>query len=219
MGVIMQEKPMIYGQMASVLSEVGSISKEKTSQGKFSFKYRSIDDVFNELHAAFAKHHIFLTTTIVDQSMYVIEGRGFHHTARYKFTFHAEDGSSISCETMGECIENGDKGIGKCASYALKTCLLQTFLIPTEDDSKDPDSTHKPVYEAKKPQPQAPKPVDQFRDLRVKIYNDFMAMQKEYDTKAIFPHDETVSRIKNATINELNKIDVEFNHFREANKK
>lgn len=30
-------------------------------------------------------------------------------------------------------------------SYALKTCLLQTFLIPTEDESKDPDSTNQPI--------------------------------------------------------------------------
>jgi hypothetical protein len=31
------------------------------------------------------------------------------------------------------------KGAGKAMSYALKVCLLQTFLIPTEED-KDPDA-------------------------------------------------------------------------------
>ena len=139
------DKPMIYSSMAKILAEVDSVSKGKTSVGKFSFKYRGIDDVFNALHSAFAAHGVFLTQELLEHSTEVIEGRGLHHIAKYRFTFWAIDGSSISCITGGECIENGDKGLGKTASYALKTCLLQTFLIPTEDDSKDPDSTNQPL--------------------------------------------------------------------------
>jgi len=140
-----QEKPMIYSSMAKILAEVDSVSKGKTSVGKFSFKYRGIDDVFNALHSAFAAHGVFMTQELLEHSTEVIEGRGLHHIAKYRFTFWAIDGSSVSCITGGECIENGDKGLGKTASYALKTCLLQTFLIPTEDDSKDPDSTNQPL--------------------------------------------------------------------------
>lgn len=140
-----QEKPMIYSSMAKILAEVDSVSKGKTSVGKFSFKYRGIDDVMNALHSAFAAHCVFMTQEILEHSTEVIEDRGLHHIAKYRFTFWAIDGSSISCITGGECIESGDKGLGKTASYALKTCLLQTFLIPTEDDSKDPDSTNQPL--------------------------------------------------------------------------
>jgi hypothetical protein len=139
------EKPMIYSSMAKILAEVDSVSKGKTSVGKFSFKYRGIDDVFNALHSAFAAHGVFMTQKLLTHTTDVIEGRGLHHLATYEFTFWAIDGSSISCVCGGECIENGDKGLGKTASYALKTCLLQTFLIPTEDDSKDPDSTNQPL--------------------------------------------------------------------------
>lgn len=140
------EKPMIFEAMANVLNEVDAVGKGKTSQGKFSFKYRSIDDVMNALHSAFATHGVFLTQKVVEHQMNEIQGRGIHHIARVVFTFWAKDGSSISSEVLGECIENGDKGIGKCMSYALKTCLLQTFMIPTEDDSKDPDSTNQPIH-------------------------------------------------------------------------
>ena len=136
------EKPMIYSSMAKVLAEVDSVGKGKTSIGKFSFKYRSIDDVFNALHSAFALHGVFMTQELLEHTMEVVEGRGLHHIAKYVFRFYAVDGSFVECKCGGECIENGDKGLGKTASYALKTCLLQTFLIPTEDDSKDPDSSN-----------------------------------------------------------------------------
>lgn len=149
------EKLLIYSSMAKILAEVDSVSKGKTSVGKFSFKYRGIDDVFNALHSAFAAHGVFMTQELLEHSTEVIEGRvnaqgqtsnpSLHHIAKYRFTFWAIDGSSVSCVCGGECVENGDKGLGKTASYALKTCLLQTFLIPTEDDSKDPDSTNQPL--------------------------------------------------------------------------
>jgi hypothetical protein len=140
-----QEKPMIYAAMAKILAEVGSVSKDRKSIGKFTFAYRGIDDVMNALHEAFGNHGVFITQRVIDHNMEPIEGRGIHHTMTVQFSFCALDGSSVNSFVMGECIENGDKGTGKCMSYALKTCLLQTFLIPTEDESKDPDSTNQPI--------------------------------------------------------------------------
>jgi hypothetical protein len=99
----------------------------------------------NALHSAFATHGVFMTQELLEHTMEVVEGRGLHHIAKYRFRFYAVDGSFVECISGGECIENGDKGLGKTASYALKTCLLQTFLIPTEDDSKDPDSANQPL--------------------------------------------------------------------------
>jgi len=142
------EKPMIYAAMAKILAEVGSVSKDRKSIGKFTFAYRGIDDVMNALHEAFGNHGVFITQRVIEHNMEPIEGRGIHHTMRVEFTFCALDGSSVRSIVMGECIENGDKGTGKCMSYALKTCLLQTFLIPTEDESKDPDSTNQPITRA-----------------------------------------------------------------------
>ena len=55
-----------------------------------------------------------------------------------------KDGSSISSVTLGESSETGDKGAGKAMSYALKFALLQSFLIPTEEQ-KDPDE-HSVVF-------------------------------------------------------------------------
>ena len=158
------EKPMIYAAMAKILAEVGSVSKDRKSIGKFTFTYRGIDDVMNALHEAFGNHCVFLTQKVLSHDMSAIEGRGIHHIMKVEFSFCALDGSAIKSTVMGECIENGDKGTGKCMSYALKTCLLQTFLIPTEDESKDPDRTNQPItrqqqYQQRpQQQQQAPQP-------------------------------------------------------------
>jgi hypothetical protein len=179
------EKPLIFSAMAKILAEVDSVGKGKTSVGKFSFKYRSIDDVFNALHSAFAAHGVFLTQKLLYHTMEAVEGRvnaqgqtsnpSLHHIAKYEFTFWAIDGSSITCLCGGECIENGDKGLGKTASYALKTCLLQTFLIPTEDDSKDPDSSNQPLPQNyRRPEPQVVQhngQIGALKDAIIKILN------------------------------------------------
>lgn len=147
---------LIYSKMTEIIKLVGSVSKDKTSVGKFTFKYRGIDDVMNALHDAFGTVGVFISQDVLSHAMTQIEGRGIHHLAKIKFGFYTTDGSHIDSTVVGECIENGDKGLGKCMSYALKTCLLQTFLIPTEDDSKDPDSVNQPVVKAveKKAPPQ-----------------------------------------------------------------
>ena len=114
----------IYGAMAKILANIDAVSKDRTSVGKFSFKYRGIDDCMNALHTSFGEAGVFITQKVLTHEMTVVEGRGLHHIARVLFTFWAKDGSSISSEVLGECIENGDKGLGKGMSYALKICLL-----------------------------------------------------------------------------------------------
>lgn len=221
----------IYQSMAKILASVGSVSKEKTSVGKFSFKYRSIDDVMNALHEAFADHGVFLIHDILDHKMIELvnergEKRGMHHMARYRFTFFADDGSSIACEAMGECIENGDKGLGKTASYALKTALLQTFLIPTEDDSKDPDSTNKPAFEQKKPSPVQNQPVvnqpalqkapDPLRNLRVDVYEMVKDFSKKVVLSEVFPNRDLIAEIKSGDEPSLLALKAQVKEFSET---
>jgi hypothetical protein len=148
----MEDKVMnIYQAMAKILKDVDAVGKDRSSQGQYSFKYRGIDDVMNALHTAFGEYGVFMTQEVLEHNHVQVLKKdgspgGLHHIAKIMFHFNASDGSRITSICYGECIENGDKGIGKCMSYALKTCLLQTFLIPTEDDSKDPDNSNSPTY-------------------------------------------------------------------------
>lgn len=137
----MSETPSIYGRMAAVLADVGAIEKTRKNQAQ-GFQFRGIDDAMNELHGTFAKHSLFLTHEILEHSMTEREtrngGKSFHHIAKVRFTFWAPDGSNVQATGVGEAADSGDKGAGKAMAYALKVCLLQTFLIPTEEE-KDPD--------------------------------------------------------------------------------
>jgi hypothetical protein len=76
---------------------------------------------------------------------------------KLKFTFWAEDGSSVSSIVFGEALDMGDKAGNKCMSIALKYALLQTFMIPTED-MQDPDSVSPQVNNSAPAQAAVQKP-------------------------------------------------------------
>jgi hypothetical protein len=56
-----------------------------------------------------------------------------------KYTFYAEDGSSVSATVIGEGMDSGDKATNKAMSIAFKYACFQVFCIPTEE-MKDPDA-------------------------------------------------------------------------------
>jgi hypothetical protein len=137
--------PKIFAAMNAILADTDAIGKNQKNQAQ-GFKFRGIDDVMNELHSSFAKHRVFLTTDVLAIERVEKDtrngGKSLHQFITYRFTFWADDGSSVSSTQVGEAADSGDKSSNKCASIALKYALLQTFLIPTEDD-KDPDAqTH-----------------------------------------------------------------------------
>lgn len=154
----------IFPAMAAIMKEVEAIKKDKENKEGFRFKYRGIDDVMNSLHESFAKNGVFITTEVLDRKE-VERTSGankalFYVTITVRFTFNASDGSFISSTIYGTAMDSGDKADNKCMSIALKYCLLQSFLIPTED-MVDPDSqTHevKPITNQPKSIPPPPAP-------------------------------------------------------------
>lgn len=134
---------LIYEKMAKILSKVDCIEKGRTNQHQ-GFKFRGIDDALNALHSVFAEEKVFLLHDVLDHSVSEKPtkqgGISFHHLVKVRFHFIADDGSEVCAIGIGEAADTGDKGAGKAMSYALKVCLLQTFLIPTEED-KDPDAS------------------------------------------------------------------------------
>ena len=133
---------MIYKKMAAILKECEAISKNRTNTHQ-GFKFRGIDDAMNTLHDTFANNGVFLLHEVLEHSITERTtkngGVSFHHLVKVKFHFCAADGTTVSATGIGEAADTGDKGAGKSMAYALKVCLLQTFLIPTEED-KDPDA-------------------------------------------------------------------------------
>lgn len=131
----------IYQAIIAVMEDVGAVGKEKTNKSQ-GFKYRGIDDVMNALNPAFIKNKLFMVPEVLEQSREERNtakgGNLIYSVCKVKYTFYAEDGSSIEAVVVGEGMDSGDKASNKALAAAFKYACFQTFCIPTED-LKDPD--------------------------------------------------------------------------------
>jgi hypothetical protein len=126
----------IYQALAAVMKEVGAIGKnQKNAQQKFNF--RGIDDVYNHVQPLMAKHGVFSVPTVLNERTEDRQTRSggnlIYRILTIKYTFYAEDGTSV------EAMDSGDKGANKAMAVGHKYALLQVLSIPTED-MPDPDS-------------------------------------------------------------------------------
>ena len=132
----------IYESISAVMKDVGAIGKntKNTQQG---FMFRGIDAVMNALQPALIKNHIFVVPEVLDQTREEREtqkgGLLIYSICRIKYTFFAEDGTSVSAIVIGEGMDTGDKATNKAMSIAFKYACFQVFCIPTEE-MKDPDA-------------------------------------------------------------------------------
>lgn len=149
-----------------VMAEIGAIGKDKRNQQQ-NFNYRGIDDVMNALQPALVKHKVYIVPEVLEQ---VREERTtakggllLYSILKVKFTFYADDGSSISATVIGEGMDSGDKASNKAMSVAFKYACFQIFCIPTEE-LIDPDAeTHNISPKSTKP-PKTRNDVDQTAD-------------------------------------------------------
>lgn len=155
----MVEKKNIYETINAVMADVGAIGKDKKNQQQ-GFMYRGIDDVMNALNPAFIKHHLFIVPEVLEQRREERQttrgGNLIYSVCRVKYTFHAEDGSSIEAVVIGEGMDSGDKASNKALAVAFKYACFQVFCIPTEE-MKDPDADYHETAPAQtKSAPQTP---------------------------------------------------------------
>lgn len=157
----------IYQRICAVMSEVSAVGKNKKNPQQ-GYAYRGIDDFYNILHPLFAKHGVFITHDILEQNT-VVEAQKdktiYRVCLKITYTFHAADGSSVSCTTYSESLDFGDKAVGKALSYGLKYVLMQMFLIPTEEKDNDAYSTEYEAIEAIKEKIQACKTIEELNAL------------------------------------------------------
>lgn len=131
----------IYTTINEVMAEIGAIGKnsKNSTQG---FMFRGIDAVMNALNPALLKHRLFIVPEILEQTREErTNSKGttlIYSICKVKYTFYAEDGSSISAVVIGEGMDTGDKATNKAMSIAFKYACFQVFCIPTEE-MVDPD--------------------------------------------------------------------------------
>lgn len=133
---------MIYKAISQTMADIGVVGKDDVNKSQ-GFKYRGIDAVMNALNPAMIKNGIFVVPEVLEQTREErITNKGnnlIYSICKVKYTFFAEDGSSVQAVVIGEGMDSGDKATNKAMSIALKYACFQIFCIPTEE-MKDPDA-------------------------------------------------------------------------------
>ena len=148
----------IYEAITAIMQESYSISKDKFNKTQ-GFKYRGIDDVMNTFYPLLAKHHVFVVPEVLSQEREERQsakgGTLLYSMLTIRYTFYAEDGSSVAAVVVGEGMDSGDKASNKAMAVGMKYALFQTFCIPTEE-MPDPDSESHDVKPAPKKEAKVP---------------------------------------------------------------
>lgn len=158
----------IYTSICNAMAEIDAIGKD--SQSPQGYKYRGVDAVMNTLNPVLIKNKIFCVPSILEQAREERQtakgGNLIYSILKMKFTFFAEDGSSVDAIVIGEGMDSGDKASNKAMSVAFKYACFQLFCIPTEE-MQDPDKDHHETAPKEPPKPKCitEKEVDEIEKL------------------------------------------------------
>jgi hypothetical protein len=159
---------VIFTKIPAVMKDIEAIGKDRKNDSQ-GFKFRGIDDIYNELHTKLAKHGVFTVPEVLEnireERPTKSGGVMTYSIMKIKFTFFAEDGSSVSAVMIGEGSDTGDKASNKAQSIAHKYAFLQVFAIPTEDE-KDPDQSSPEFAPRQVSRPTAPAPKDNVSQIK-----------------------------------------------------
>jgi hypothetical protein len=120
-----------------------------TGKGQQGYNFRGIDAVMNLIGPLLRKHGAFIVPEVVQQKHETTEqitrfqngGEKTQYVTRTVVTvayhWHGPDGSTVSATVAGEAFDYGDKATSKAMSVAMRTYLLQTLCLPTNEP--DPD--------------------------------------------------------------------------------
>ena len=157
--------PKIFAAIVQVMKAVGAITKTRNAQMPGgTYRFRGIDDVYNALQPHLVSAGVFAVPEVTDKL--VVERKSskgnllIYTTLTVRYTFFAEDGSSVQAVVVGEAMDSGDKSCNKAMSAAMKYAMLEVFCIPTDEPKDSENDTHELAADAEPPAPPAKPPVD-----------------------------------------------------------
>lgn len=155
-----EQIPAVFGAWNHVMADVSSLGKDQRNKHQ-NFNFRGIDDVLNVVGPALRKHGVAVVPigTQVEREDYQTsrgnQMRGIH--VEVTFRVYGPDGSYFDGQVAGESGDAGDKATPKAMSVALRTFLLQSLCLPTDETDPDAES-HQRAPKKAKPKRQQPDP-------------------------------------------------------------
>ena len=144
----MSEGNKVYQAIVGVASDIAKTGIGKTrSNTQQGYKFRGIDDVYNEMAPLLSKHGLCILPRVLKREMTeratAKGGVLFSVIVEMEFDFVcASDGSMHTVKTFGEAMDSADKATNKAMSAAYKYAAFQAFCIPTEGDTDADATTH-----------------------------------------------------------------------------
>jgi hypothetical protein len=150
----------VHEAVTAVMKDVGAVRKDgKNTQQNFNF--RGVDAVVNAVSPAMRAHGLMCRPSKVEHrpsSKQLSGGKvATSIDVIVDYTFTGPEGDEFTAQVVAEAFDLGDKATAKAMSVALRTCLLQTFMLPTDD--ADPDE-HTYERESRSQQPPQPPVID-----------------------------------------------------------
>lgn len=144
----------VHEAIVQIRAEVGAVRKDgRNTQQNFNF--RGVDAVVNALAGMMSKHGVMVYPSKVTHTPGTKQLSGGKIATSIDvmvdYTFVGPEGDTFTAQVPAESFDLGDKATAKAMSVAYRTCLLQTFTLPT--DEQDPDEH---TYERQAPTQQQP---------------------------------------------------------------
>ena len=215
----------IYQIIPKVRQEVGLIRKDQQAIGGARYSYRSSDQIINALAPVLNKYGVF--TTVEDHeykhSTQITASNKMLTTATLlkRVRFYGPKGDYVESVTAGENSDYSDKATGGASTYAYRYALVQTFVLPTDEDDPDAKYVEK---ELPKAAAAVPVPADsRVNDIKVSL--KAKSLKVEGDTKgqaylAILVDSGEFGKPfldlwKNGSVEELQKLEAIFDKAQE----
>lgn len=180
----------VYKAISAIIKEMSEQGIRKDSKNKSQgWQFRGIDAVYNALAPLLAKYELMILPRIKNRTVCERQTKNggvvFYVTVEAEFDFvSSKDGSKHTVTTIGEAMDSGDKATNKAMSIALKYAAFQSFFIPTDVTTADPDGEAHEVLLSSNDE--------------IKWYNGFDNEMK-YMIEALSKGDTNDSIIKNLT--------------------
>ena len=146
-------KAEIVKAILKVMDEVKGIDKSMTvGSGQYSYKGVSDQEVKKVIGAAMQKNGLTIIPTELEAESTLSKWTDIYNgqekrkqsiftEVKTKYLLMHESGEALELCGYGHGIDSQDKSAGKATTYALKYCLLYTFLVPT-GKIDDADNEH-----------------------------------------------------------------------------
>ena len=146
----------VHEAIVAIRAEVGAVRKDgRNTQQNFNF--RGVDAVVNAVSPAMRKHGLTVHPSKVEHRPSSKQLSGGKMATSIDvivdYTFTGPEGDTFTAQVAAESFDLGDKATAKAMSVAYRTCLLQTFALPTDDADPDAETYER---EARTQQPAQP---------------------------------------------------------------